>query len=122
VGDRPLDQVSASDIRAEAERAKATAVVRRNSRGGRNAAENFVAALRCLYEHAQDDDLIDERNNPARRVTKPRRLLSTRLALPDERLDEVNTAVATSGNDPELDSLIMRLHEETAYRRGGAAT
>lgn len=119
-GERALDQVSASDIRAEAERAKATAVVRRNSRGGRNAAENFIAAMRCLYKHAQEDDLIDERNNPARRVTKPRRLPSTRRALPDERLDEVNTVVATTGNDPELDSLIVRLHEETAGRRGGA--
>jgi integrase len=28
--------------------------------------------------------------------------------------------VATTGNDPELDSLLLRLHTETACRRGGA--
>jgi hypothetical protein len=27
---------------------------------------------------------------------------------------------ATTGDDPELDTLILRLHTETAYRRGGA--
>ncbi len=119
-GERRLDEVSASDIRAQAEKAKATAVVRRNSRGGRGAAENFVAALRCLYRHAEDDGLIDERRNPARRVTKPRRLPSTRRALPDERLSEIIEVVAATGDDPELDTLLVRLHIETACRRGGA--
>jgi len=119
-GPRCLDQVAASEIRAEAEKAKATAVVRRNSRGGRNASENFVAAMRCLYRFAEQDGLIGERNNPARRVTKPRRLPSTRRALPDTRLQEVNEVAASTGDDPELDSLLLRLHEETASRRCGA--
>jgi hypothetical protein len=30
-------------------------VARRNARGGRSAAEHLVAALRCLYKHAEDD-------------------------------------------------------------------
>jgi hypothetical protein len=37
-----------------------------------------VAALRCLYRRAEDDGLITEVGNPARKVEKPRRLPSTR--------------------------------------------
>ena len=95
-------------------------VPRRNARGGRSAAENLIAALRCLYRHAEDDGLIDERDNPARKVDKPRRLPSTRRAVNDTRLAEINQIAATTGDDPELDTLILRLHTETACRRGGA--
>jgi hypothetical protein len=60
---------------------KTNVVARRNARGGRSAAEHLVAALRCLYRHAEDDGLIGEADNPARKVAKPRRLPSTRRAL-----------------------------------------
>ena len=93
---------------------------RRNARGGRSAAEHLVAALRCLYKHAEDDGLIDPGDNPARKVDKPRRLPSTRRAVADNRLAEINQAAATTGDDPELDTLLLRLHTETACRRGGA--
>jgi hypothetical protein len=79
-----------------------------------------VAALRCLYARAADDGLISEADNPARKVAKPRRLPSTRRAVPDIRLAEINQVAATTGNDPDLDSLLLRLHTETACRRGGA--
>jgi integrase len=82
--------------------------------------EHLVAALRCLYRHAQDDGLITEADNPARKVAKPRRLPSTRRAVADARLAEINQVAATTGNDPELDTLLLRLHTETACRRGGA--
>jgi integrase len=118
--DRRLDQITASDIKAMSEKVKATALVRSNSRGGRTAAENFIAAMRCLYRHAENDGTIDERRNPARRVTKPRRNKSTRRALPDARIAELNDIVSSTGDDPELDALIIRLHKETACRRGGA--
>jgi hypothetical protein len=42
-------------------------------------------------------------------VAKPRRLPSTRRAVPDTRLAEINQAAATTGNDPELDTLLLRL-------------
>jgi integrase/recombinase XerC len=64
--------------------------------------------------------LIAEADNPARKVAKPRRLPSTRRAVPDSRLEEINRVAATTGNDPALDSLLLRLHTETACRRGGA--
>jgi integrase len=58
--------------------------------------------------------------NPARKVTKPRRLPSTRRAVPDTRLAEINQVAVSTGNDPALDALLLRLHTETACRRGGA--
>ncbi|MEC3982398.1 tyrosine-type recombinase/integrase [Amycolatopsis sp. H20-H5] len=119
-GPRAMNEVTASEIKRMSETVRETAVVRSNSRGGRNAAENFVAAVRCLYRHLENEDLISVRANPARRVTKPRRNASTRRALPDNRLAELNDIVATTGDDPELDALICRIHEETACRRGGA--
>jgi site-specific recombinase XerD len=99
---------------------KVHVVARRNARGGRSAAEHLIAALRCLYRHAEDDGLITEADNPARKVAKPRRLPSTRRAVPDTRLAQINQAAATTGNDPDLDTLLLRLHTETACRRGGA--
>jgi len=36
------------------------------------------------------------------------------------RLAEINHAAAATGDDPELDTLLLRLHTETACRRGGA--
>lgn len=81
-------------------------VARRNTRGGRSAGEHLIAALRCLYRHAEDDSLIAPADNPASKVAKPRRLPSTRRAVADARLGEINhtAATTTTGNDPALDS------------------
>ena len=119
-GDRRLDEPTPSEIRQLMVYVKTHVVARRNARGGRSAQEHLVAALRCLYQRAVDDGLIAEADNPARKVAKPRRLPTTRRALPDTRLAEINEIAATTGDDPELDTLILRLHTETACRRGGA--
>jgi integrase/recombinase XerC len=119
-GDRRLDEPTPSEIRHLMTYVRTHVVSRRNARGGRSAAGHLVAALRCLYRHAEDDGLITQAGNPARKVDKPRRLPSTRRAVPDTRLAEINHAAATTGNDPELDTLLLRLHTETACRRGGA--
>jgi integrase/recombinase XerC len=118
-GDRRLDEPTPSEIRQLMAYVKAHVVARRNARGGRSAQEHLVAALRCLYQRAVDDGLIAEADNPARKVAKPRRLPSTRRAVPDTRLAQINQIAATTGDDPELDAL-LRLHTETACRRGGA--
>ena len=115
-----LDEPTPSEIRQLMKHVRSHAVPRRNACGGRGAAENLVAALRCLHRHAEDDGLIDERDNPARKVDKPRRLPSTRRAVADTRLPEISHVAATTGDDPELDTMIIRLHTETACRRGGA--
>ena len=116
-GGRRLDEPTPSEIRQLMKHVRSHAVPRRNACGGRGAAENLVAALRCLYRHAEDDGLIDERDNPARKVDKPRRLPSTRRAVADTRLPEISHVAATTGDDPELDTMIIRLHTETACRR-----
>jgi len=61
-----------------------------------------------------EDGLIAEADNPARKVAKPRRLPSTRRAVPETRLAEINQVAASTGDDPELDTLLLRLHTETA--------
>ncbi|MGY0236701.1 tyrosine-type recombinase/integrase [Longispora urticae] len=119
-GDRRLDEPTPLEITQLVEHVKTDVIVRRNTRGGRSAAEHLIGALRCVYRFAEDDGLIHEHNNPARRVPKPRRLASNRRALLDAQLHEINTTVATTGNDPHLDTLLIRTHTETACRRGGA--
>jgi integrase/recombinase XerC len=119
-GDRRLDEPTPSEIKQLGEHIRNTVVVRSNSRGGTSAVENFITALRCLYNQAVDDGLISAADNPASRVAKPRRLKSTRHAVPDARLAEINEVAATTGDDPALDTLLLRLHIETACRRGGA--
>ena len=119
-GERRLDEIAPSEIRQLMSYVKTHVVARRNARGGRSATEHLVAALRCLYRHAEDDGLITAGENPARKVDKPRRLPSTRRAVTDDRLAEICQAAADGGDDPELDTLLLRLHTETACRRGGA--
>ncbi|MDT5025609.1 MAG: integrase/recombinase XerC, partial [Micromonosporaceae bacterium] len=119
-GQRRLDEPTPSEVKQLGEYIRATVVVRSNSRGGHSAVENFITALRCLYNQAVTDGLISEAENPASKVDKPRRLKSTRHAVPDARLAEINQVAATTGDDPALDTLLLRLHIETACRRGGA--
>jgi integrase/recombinase XerC len=119
-GSRRLNEPTASDIQQLAEATKRNVVLRRNARGGRLAAEHMIAALRCLYRYAVADGLILNTRNPAVRAAKPRRLASPRRALLDHQLAQINAVACTTGNDRDLDALIIRLHVETACRRGGA--
>jgi len=119
-GDRRLDQIAASDIEALQHQTAATAVSRRNSRHGRHAGEHVIAAARAIYNRAIADGHIAPGTSPAHRIDKPRRLPSTRRALSAHELDQINAAARTSGNDVILDALLLRLHTETACRRGGA--
>ncbi|RNH98972.1 site-specific integrase [Micromonospora aurantiaca] len=119
-GQRRLDEPTPSEIEQLAEHVKTHVVARRNARGGRSAAEHLIAALRCLYRRAVADGFIAAADNPALKVAKPRRLPSTRRAVADTRLAEIYEVAASTGDDPALDSLLLRLHTETACRRGGA--
>ena len=119
-GDRPITDPSALEIREMIEQCKRDAIVRRNSRGGRSAAEHMVGALRALYRQAEADGYLTAANNPANHIVKPRRLPSNRHALSNNLLADITRVITTTGNDPDLDTLILRLHIETACRRGGA--
>jgi integrase len=119
-GNRPLDTIAASDIEALRHDTVADAIVRRTSRGGRHAGEHIIAAARAVYNRAIAGGLIEPGASPAHKVTKPRRLPSTRRALTPPELAEINLAARSGGNDVILDALLLRLHTETACRRGGA--
>jgi integrase/recombinase XerC len=119
-GQRTIDEPTGLEIQQFAERAKTTRVLRRNGRGGRVAAEHMIGAFRCLYRLAVADNLIDEQRNPAAKAVKPRRHSNSRRALLDHQLVAINEVATTTGNDRDLDGLLIRLHVETACRRGGS--
>jgi integrase/recombinase XerC len=119
-GSRRIDEPTPSEVKSLAEYVRTHTVRRRNGRDGRSAVEHFIAALRCLYKQSHDDELLPLSINPAGKVQKPPRLPSTHQALSNPQLAELNHIAATTGNDSELDSLLVRLHSETACRRGGA--
>lgn len=98
-GERRLDEPTPSEIKRLIEHIRTHVVARRNARGGRSAGEHLVAALRCIYRHAEQDGHISAADNPARKVEKPRRLASTRRAVDSARLAEINHVAETTGND-----------------------
>jgi integrase len=108
-GERLMTSFAATDIEFLKNESAATAASRRNSRHGR-----------ALFNFATADGIIAAGARPAHRVVKPRRLPNTRRALTAPELDQINLAAHTSGNDAILDALLLRLHTETACRRGGA--
>jgi len=97
---------------------KSHVVARRNARGGRSAQEHLVAALRCLYQHAVDDGLIAEADNPARKVAKPRRLPSTRRAVPDTRLEPLRRRHSPNPRSPALTNTPASSRERQPIRQG----
>ena len=119
-GDRRLDQVTVTDVEILMRHVMSTHLERRNTRGGVYAGEHLLASLRALYTRAVADGLVDPRLNPAAQVSKPRRPISTRRALSNAELNAINNVAATSGNDTALDTLLLRLHTETACRRSAA--
>ncbi|UGT60353.1 hypothetical protein [Nocardia asteroides] len=118
--DRRLDEPSKAEFEEMAKSVQAGARANRASRGGTSAAEHFVSTVRCLYRLAEDNGSIRPGDNPARNLKMPTRRPSKRYAIPSGQLAEICQIAAVTGNDPELDSLLLRLHIETACRRGGA--
>ena len=97
-GHQHLNEPTPSEIKQLVEHVKVNVVPRRNARGGRSAGEHLIAALRCLYRHAEADGLVDSADNPVSKVARPHRLPSTRRAVADTRLAEINHIAATTGN------------------------
>lgn len=119
-GEKPLDDIRVSDLLALQQEAINSAYPRCNSRRGRYAGEGCVRAMRFLYRLAIADGLISSTANPAAAIPLPRRLPNPRRALTPRELAAIYDVVYSSGNDIALDSLLLRLHLETACRRGGA--
>ncbi|MEV0712070.1 tyrosine-type recombinase/integrase [Nocardia aurea] len=117
--DRRIDEPTATEFKTLMAELVDTREIRRNDIGGKGTARSAVSAIRKLYEFAVDDGHVRPERNPAKKLTKPRMPPSRRRALLHDQLIEINRAAAESGNDPELDTLILRLHTETACRRAG---
>ncbi|MEU4445454.1 hypothetical protein AB0K14_26505 [Actinosynnema sp. NPDC050801] len=94
--------------------------IRRNDTGGHSVAEHLVSATRAIYNRAINDNLLPPHHNPAAKVPKPRRRPTTRHSLSPTEVTALADAVTASGRDAVLDTLLFRLHLETACRRGGA--
>lgn len=116
---RRLDEPTTTELKQLIATLQNQRDIRRSDRGGIGVAAQTTAALRCLYRHAVDDNLIRPTGNPAARLVKPRRRPSRRGAIPTGRLAEINRVAAEYGDDPELTTLILRLCTETACRRAG---
>lgn len=118
--DHQLDQVCVTDIEILMNHTIGATVTRRTARNGIYAAEHLLAALRAIYTRAVADRLLPPHHNPAAQVRKPRRPPNNRRALTNAELTEINHTTAHSGNDTTLDTLLLRLHTETACRRRAA--
>lgn len=118
--DRPIDEPTTTDLEQLIGTSRNLRPIRSNDRGGRVAAQNTIAALRYLYRKAENDGHIPDGRSPARKLTRPRSRPSSRRAISSVILDEINQVAGRTGNDPELDTLLLRLHTETARRMCGA--
>jgi integrase len=81
---------------------------------GHNAAETAIAAARCLYLDAGVDTYQD-----ALKVKKPARAPKGRRSIEDFEFAEMIQLTETSGNDPELDGLILAFGIATSARTEG---
>ncbi|WP_134734256.1 tyrosine-type recombinase/integrase [Amycolatopsis nivea] len=117
---RPIDEPTATEIVNLSIKIQQRSAAGRGYRGGIGARSNFIDAIRFFYRCAMADNLVSAHENPVRNVKKPARPPRNRRALTPPQLAEINDAVSTEGRDPALDSLVLRLHTETACRRGGA--
>ena len=106
---RRLDEPDEADVLGLMEALRRNALVRRTSTGGNGA----------VYRWAVTDQILTARQNPMERVRKPRKGKSRSHAITPELYARIWTA-ATTGNDPELDALLLRFHLETGARTGGA--
>jgi hypothetical protein len=84
---------------------------------GRSSAEHLIAALRCLYAHAVADGRIDQADNPAGEVAKPRRLPSTRRAVPDTRRRYYRRKLAAGKTPMGAMRALKRRLADIVYRR-----
>lgn len=117
---RRLNEPSVTELKTMIEHFRTNRQLRSNDRGGRGVVDHAVTVLRFLYRRAVDDGYIRHEDDPTTRLTKSVAVPSTRRALPDQLLHWIIEAADTTGNDPDLDSLIIRLHIETACRVKGA--
>jgi site-specific recombinase XerD len=85
---------------------------------GRGAAENFVRATRFFYTRACKAGILA--HSPASHLTAPRRSRAPERPLTVEELEQIWLAATTTGDDRELDGLLLTFLRHSAARREGA--
>ena len=113
------------DLRASA-RAEGRAVrreevgrtVRRTD--GKGARYNAIGAWRCLLEVAIKDRHLAEGMNPALKLKKPTRVKGGRRgALEEQHYSQMVHLLSATGDDPELDAMVVRFIDVTGARQEG---
>lgn len=130
-GDRDVDAITHSDIADLAwwtRRRALKRTVRRNANranvgkpmlhsDGRGAAESAIAAARWFYGFLAREEITTR--NPAAHVKLPTRQERPARALDVSEFLEVYRVGVTTGQDPDLDGLLLRHQLIQAVRRGG---
>lgn len=86
---------------------------------GTSAAYNAVGAWRWLFRYAEANRYLSRGSNPADELTKPSRIDGTRMAFTDVQMRQVYAVASGTGDDPELDALIVETILVTGARREG---
>jgi len=105
-----------ADARADRREAKGR-VVRESD--GSGAGYNAIGAWRKMFTVAVNERNLAEGFNPASKVKKPARQPGRRLALKEEHLREMLEFFGSTGDDPELDLMIIRFILITGARQEG---
>lgn len=84
---------------------------------GHGAAENLVRSMRFFFRVAVNDQLVA--SSPALLVPVPRRPPAPERPLTPLELEDVFRVATSSGDDPELDRLLVLFLRHTACRREG---
>ncbi|WP_327098070.1 hypothetical protein OIE68_04135 [Nocardia vinacea] len=109
--DRRIDEPSASEFKQLLAMIQSQRQVRAQDRGGYATVHSAVSALRCLYRHAVDDNLIRPADNPVATVHKPRlRPASRRASTTTDRIIPTPSFVA--------DARITQCYSSTRYFGG----
>lgn len=132
LGDQPVTAITANDLCAlrdetiaEAARTKIEQAERKgrplrsyeHDAHGRGAGENAVRAYRFFFKFARKAKHVSD--NVAMDVEVPKRLPAPERPLVPWELEDVATVWCTTGNDPELDTMMFEFHRKTAARREG---
>ena len=133
LADRPLTAVTMAHLEAlhhqVRQRTGAATVARARATGRRlpscdpdsymrGAAENFVRAARFFFGYACKADLLA--HSPADQLRPPRRGKAPERPLTAPELTDIWQIATTTGDDPELDGLLLAFLRHSAARREGA--
>lgn len=87
---------------------------------GEGACYNAIGAWRFLFEVAIQDRHVAEGLNPATKLKKPkRRKGGRRMALEAEHYEAMVQLISSTGDDPELDAMILLFLDVTGARQEG---